>query len=272
VEGRNETLTVTASGESKRPRFLPIVSSHVLAMSLAKRGGFDGFVVEAPVAGGHNAPPRVDAPRNERGEPVYGPRDEVDLEKMRGLRLPFWLAGGTGRTGGLRAALAAGATGIQVGTLFAWCDESGMSDDVKRAVLAAVARGDVDVRTDAEASPTGYPFKLATWPGSATPSRERICDLGYLRVAYATPEGGIGYRCASEPVDDYVRKGGRVEDTVGRLCLCNGLLATVGFGQKRGLTVEPPLITSGDDLVRLRSFLAGRERYSAADVLEHLLA
>jgi hypothetical protein len=93
-----------------------------------------------------------------------------------------------------------------------------------------------------------------------------------MRVAYVTPEGGIGYRCASEPVDDYVRKGGRLADTVGRLCLCNGLLATVGLGQARGEgVVEPPLVTSGDDLLRLRSFLDGRERYSAADVLEHLL-
>jgi len=29
------------------------------------------------------------------GEPVYGPRDEVDLARLRALGLPFWLAGGT---------------------------------------------------------------------------------------------------------------------------------------------------------------------------------
>jgi NAD(P)H-dependent flavin oxidoreductase YrpB (nitropropane dioxygenase family) len=278
LEGREEMLTLDPRAHCdaavNRPRFLPIVSSHVLAMSLAKRGGVDGFVVEAPIAGGHNAPPRVDAPRNERGEPVYGPRDEVDLAKLRDLGLPFWLAGGTGRRGGLATALASGAAGIQVGTLFAFCDESGIAEEVKRSALMAVARGDVDVRTDPDASPTGYPFKLVTWPGATTQTdaRERLCDLGYLRVAYVTPEGGIGYRCASEPVDDYVRKGGRLADTVGRLCLCNGLLATVGLGQARGEgVVEPPLVTSGDDLLRLRSFLDGRERYSAADVLEHLL-
>jgi NAD(P)H-dependent flavin oxidoreductase YrpB (nitropropane dioxygenase family) len=281
LEGRDEMLTLDpgrhleAQAPLERPRFLPIVSSHVLAMSLAKRGGVDGFVVEAPVAGGHNAPPRVDAPLNERGEPVYGPRDEVDLAKLRDLGLPFWLAGGTGRPGSLRAALAEGATGIQVGTLFAFCDESGMARGIKRSVLQSVARGDVDVRTDPAASPTGYPFKLVTWPGGATQTetRERLCDLGYLRVAYLTPRGTIGYRCASEPVTDYVRKGGRIEDTVGRLCLCNGLLATIDLGQARGDdVVERPLVTSGDDLVRLRSFLAGRDHYGADDVLEHLLA
>ena len=279
LEGREETLGLDprahCDANVTRPRFLPIVSSHVLAMSLAKRGGVNGFVVEAPIAGGHNAPPRVDAPRNERGEPVYGPRDEVDMARMRDLGLPFWLAGGTGRPGGLEAALANGAAGIQVGTLFAFCDESGIAEEFKRSVLSAVRRGDADVRTDPEASPTGYPFKVVTWPGGTTQTdaRQRLCDLGYLRVPYLNPEGRIGYRCASEPVDDYVRKGGRIADTLGRLCLCNGLLATVGLGQARGEgIVEPPLVTSGDDLLRLGCFLAGRERYSAGDVLEHLLA
>jgi NAD(P)H-dependent flavin oxidoreductase YrpB (nitropropane dioxygenase family) len=282
ADGRSEVLAFDpqAHGDAvrvalTRPRFLPIVSSHVLAMSLAKRagGGVDGFVVEAPVAGGHNAPPRVEAPRNERGEPVYGPRDEVDLAKMRELGLPFWLAGGAGRPGGLRAALREGAAGIQVGTLFAYCDESSIAEPIKRSVLAAVARGEAVVRTDPEASPTGYPFKLVAWPEATSSERERRCDLGYLRVAFVGPDGSIGYRCASEPVQDYVRKGGRLEDTVGRQCLCNGLLATVGLAQTLGDgTVEPPLVTSGDDLVRLGAFLEGRASYSAVDVIEHLLA
>ena len=260
----------------KRPRFLPIVSSHVLAMSMAKRPGVDGFVIEAPIAGGHNAPPRVDVPWNERGEPVYGPRDEVDLSKLRDLGKPFWLAGGAGRPEGLRDAIAQGATGIQVGTLFAYCDESGITPELKRSVLAAVKRGEVDVRTDPEASPTGYPFKRVEWNEAPkeTHPRERRCDLGYLRVAYvAGPDGTINYRCASEPVEDYVRKGGHIEDTVGRQCLCNGLLATVGLGQhQKDGSVELPMVTSGDDLKRLGAFLDGRDHYAAADVLDHLLS
>jgi len=131
------------------------------------------------------------------------------------------------------------------------------------------------VRTDPEASPTGYPFKVVEWKEAPveTHPRERRCDLGYLRAAYAAPDGTIGYRCASEPVDDYVRKGGHVEDTVGRQCLCNGLLATVGLGQKqKDGSVELPMVTSGDDLKRLGEFLAGREHYGAADVLEYLLS
>ena len=44
----------------KRPKFLAIISSVTLAIMMTKKatGRVDGFVVEAPVAGGHNAPPR----------------------------------------------------------------------------------------------------------------------------------------------------------------------------------------------------------------------
>jgi NAD(P)H-dependent flavin oxidoreductase YrpB (nitropropane dioxygenase family) len=261
----------------QRPRFLPIIASTSLATVLARKasGRVDGFIIEGPTAGGHNAPPRGDPRFNERGEPLYGERDVVDLAKVRELGLPFWLAGGTGHAGRLQEAQQAGAAGIQVGTLFAYCDESGLRDDLKRSVLEHVARGQVDVFTDPQASPTGYPFKVVHWdadPG-ATAERERVCDLGYLRVAYFTPEGTIDYRCASEPVDAYVRKGGKVEDTEGRRCLCNSLLANIGHPQLRaGGQLEPPLLTSGDDLVSLSTFLAGRSRYSAADVVAYLLS
>ena len=50
-------------------------------------------------------------------------------------------------------------------------------------------------------------------------ARPRLCDLGYLRTPTIAPAARIGYRCPAEPVDAYVRKGGAVEDTVGRACL-----------------------------------------------------
>lgn len=257
-----------------RPRFLAIVASNSLATMLARKasGKVDGFVVEGPTAGGHNAPPRGEPRWNERGEPLYGPRDEVDLAKLRELGLPFWLAGGAGHPDRLRAALAAGAAGIQVGTLFAFCDESGVADELKRTIVARAARGELDVRTDAQASPTGYPFKIVEWPEDPAVGveRERVCDVGYLRVAYARPDGSIDFRCSGEPVDTYVAKGGRREDTPGRRCLCNSLMATIGLGQARAGYTEPPLVTSGDDLVTMAGFLAGRTRYTAADVLTYL--
>lgn len=261
----------------QRPLFLAIIASNSLATMLARKasGRIDGFVIEGPTAGGHNAPPRG-APRfNERGEPLYGERDVVNLLEIAELGLPFWLAGGAGRKGSLGVALGAGAAGIQVGTLFAYCEESGLAQHLKHTVLRHAARGEVTVMTDPRASPTGYPFKVVTWPGgpATNAARDRLCDLGGLRVAYCTPEGKIGYRCPGEPVEAYVKKGGKAEDTVGRQCLCNALTADLGLGQVRADgEVEPPLVTSGDDLEHIGEFLAGREQYSADEVLDYLMA
>jgi tyrosine phenol-lyase len=262
-------------GPLKRPRFLPIISASSLATTLARKatGRVDGFVVEGPTAGGHNAPPRGEPRFNEYGEPIYGERDVVDLEKMRDLGLPFWLAGGMGSPEGLKAALAAGATGIQVGTLFAYCDESELTEEIRTQVLAAVSSEKVRVRTDPRASPTGYPFKVVEAEGmeSQDDTRVRVCDIGYLRTAYLTADGKLGYRCSAEPVDAFVNKGGDISDTIGRRCLCNGLFANIGLPQARNEGLELPLVTSGDDLTSLGSFVAGRAGYSAADVIAHLL-
>src|SRR5690606_12976418 len=113
----------------------------------------DALVVELPPAGGHNAPPRGPRRVDDHGEPVYGPRDEVDLGEVAALGLPFWVAGGYGSAAGLRAATAAGARGVQVGTAFALCEESGMDADLRRDVLVAAASGELTVRTDPLASP-----------------------------------------------------------------------------------------------------------------------
>lgn len=259
-----------------RPRFLAIVSAHSLATTLARKanGRVDGFIIEGPTAGGHNAPPRGELSLNSLGEPIYSDRDVVDLEKVRELGLPFWMAGGMGSPDGLRTALAAGAAGIQVGTLFAYCDESGLAADIKARVLDGVRADAVRILTDPRASPTGYPFKVVDVDGldSQNEERERICDLGYLRTPYRTATGKLGYRCPAEPVDAYVAKGGDFADTVGRRCLCNGLAANIGQPQRRLSGEEKPLVTSGDDLVSLGGFLAGRERYSSSDVIEYLLS
>lgn len=260
----------------QRPLFFPIISSSSLAIMLARKasGRVDGFIIEGPTAGGHNAPPRGDMTFNDKGEPIYGERDVVDLDKVKALGLPFWLAGGVGRPGYLVEALDAGAAGIQVGTLFAFCDESGFTTEIKSSVLSHVLRGEAEVFTDAHASPTGFPFKVVRWADDPAKGveRERVCDLGYLRSAYRTPEGKMGYRCASEPIDAYIKKGGTAEEAEGRKCLCNALLADIGHAQVRGDTVEQPLITSGDDLIQLGALLRGRTHYSAADVLDYLLA
>ena len=266
--------------ELHRPRFLAIVSSNTLATTMLRRasGRVDGFVIESPTAGGHNAPPRGKLQLSDAGEPVYGERDRVNIEELRALGVPFWLAGGYGSASKLRDALEQGAAGIQVGTAFALSRESGLHPDLKTSLLAQAAAGAGQVFTDPLASPTGFPFKVAQLEGtSSAPAiyqqRKRICDLGYLREPYVTPGGTIGYRCAAEPVENYVAKGGKAEDTIGRKCLCNALLANIGHAQSRAdQTVEPALVTAGDDLNTAAQFLApGQTSYSAAEVVQSLL-
>lgn len=259
-----------------RPRFLAILSSNVLAATMLKKanGRVDGFIIEGDTAGGHNAPPRGKLQLNEAGEPVYGERDRVDLKKIRELGLPFWLAGGYGTPERLREALDAGAAGVQVGTPFAFCAESGLNDQSKREILKQVVAGKARVFTDPVASPTGFPFKVVELEGSLSSrdvylARPRICDLGYLREAYRTPEGAIDFRCAGEPLSVYLSKGGKAEDAEGRKCLCNALLATIGHPQVRnGKHCEAPLITSGNGLTALGRFIPpDGSAYHAADVL-----
>ncbi|MDP2958519.1 MAG: nitronate monooxygenase [Longimicrobiales bacterium] len=263
-----------------RPAFLPIVASNSLATMMARKasGSIEGFIVEGPTAGGHNAPPRGPRQFNERGEPLYGERDVVDLQKLAELGLPFWVAGGAGRPGRLEEVRAQGAAGVQVGTLFAYSDESGLRADLKARVIHAALAGKVDVYTDDRASPTGFPFKVVTLGDTLSDAgvyekRQRVCDLGYLRTPYRREDGKIRFRCASEPVDTFLKKGGSLEETVGRKCLCNGLVATIGAGQVRDNEAgeESPILTSGDDLVILDRFLRGRTHYTAADVLDYLL-
>jgi nitronate monooxygenase len=264
-----------------RPKFLAIVSSNTLATTMLRRatGKVDGLVIESPTAGGHNAPPRGKLQLNAVGEPVYGERDRVNIAELRTLGVPFWLAGGYGNPEKLREALDQGAAGVQTGTAFAFSRESGLRSDLKYRLLEQAVAGAGQVFTDPLASPTGFPFKVAQLEGTSShlnvyEERARVCDLGYLREPYVTSEGGIGYRCAAEPVANYVAKGGDAENTVGRKCLCNSLLANVGYAQVRnGATVEPALVTIGDDLNTVAQFLApGRESYGAADVVERLLS
>ncbi len=262
------------------PRFLAIVSSNTLAQFLAKdpETAPDGFVVETPLAGGHNAPPRGRLRLDELGQPIYGEQDAVDLERLARLGKPFWLAGGYGRPDRLEEALRLGAQGVQVGTAFAFCAESDFDPRLKREVLTRSAAGDLEVRTDALASPSGYPFKVVQLEGTQSDAglrevRRRRCDLGYLRVPALDGSGALVQRCPAEPVRSYVEKGGRGEDTPGRVCLCNALLAAVGLAQLGPGGPELPIVTAGDDVERVTRFLRpGASSYGAADVIARLLA
>ena len=263
-----------------RPRFLAIIASNTLASFLAKsvHGRPDGFVIEGNIAGGHNAPPRAALVLDDEGQPVYGLRDDVDLHALKALGIPFWLAGGYGSPDRLRDALEAGAEGIQVGSAFALCDESGIDPSIKLDIVTCALAGKLSVHTDPRASPSGYPFKVVALDNTVSDpetydSRPRVCDLGFLRTAYLRDGGTIGYRCPAEPEADYVAKGGALDDTEGRKCLCNGLLATIGLGQLGKQGPEPPIVTAGDDLERaLRVLAIDGGTYTASDVVDYLLS
>ena len=148
----------------KRPAFLAIVSLEdlVKALALSDSEAPDGFVIEHHTAGGHNANPVGPLTRDASGQPIYGDKDEADLAAIRDVDIHFWLAGGYGSREGLEQALAAGAKGVQVGSVFALAEESGMKADYRTAILNEFRKGTDDaslVRTTMF-SPTGFSFKV----------------------------------------------------------------------------------------------------------------
>ena len=275
----NEFLNVNNLPTITRPAFLAIVSSDIVAKSMERKatGIVNGYVVENYKAGGHNAPPRKDRTLPDNGMGSYGTKDDPDLEKIQALGKPFWLAGQFSEPGQFKQALAAGATGVQVGTPFAFCSDSGMREDVRQQVVKESLAGTLKVETSFRASPTGYPFKLVHLSGEQfsvdnLKKRSRVCDMGYLRTLVRTDDDKLLWRCPAEPVDAYVSKGGTAESCEGRLCLCNGLASTAGYGQMRKQDRESVMITSGEDVVNLARFVkSGATEYSAHDVIEHIL-
>jgi nitronate monooxygenase len=284
--GQGHTLSFdpgrVASGECpnlNRPEFLAVVSSDVVAKSLLRKanGRVQGFVVENHTAGGHNAPPRSKCHHQDPPVREYGSRDVPDLAKIKALNRPFWLAGGYASPDRLKEARQAGAEGIQVGTAFAFCTESGILNWIKQAVIERQMKGTLKVLTDFQASPTGFPFKrIRLFPPAGQDQdrskRKRICDLGHLRRLYWETKSQLGFRCPSEPVSAFVAKGGSRQETEGKRCLCNGLLATIGLGQPEGRAQELPIITAGADFSFLSRVLdRSRMSYSVRDVLGYLL-
>ncbi|MCH6254952.1 hypothetical protein MLD52_00210 [Puniceicoccaceae bacterium K14] len=258
-----------------RPKFLAIVSSHVLAMSLARVEGVDGFIVESPAAGGHNARPRGWNPSS--GEPLeYGSRDDANLGRLKKLGRPFWLAGGQTGADAILKAKEAGAIGIQVGTAFAYCSDSGMNWSIRRRALASVRAKIANVDTEGNGSPTGFPFKTLNLPATeggrnAGDRKRQECAHGYLRSAYRKDDGSLGWRCSAEPIERFIAKGGVVEDCTGRRCLCNGLLATAGHSHvMKGGELELPLVTSGN-VDCLEQFVGKKGDYDANTVVDHFI-
>jgi NAD(P)H-dependent flavin oxidoreductase YrpB (nitropropane dioxygenase family) len=265
-----------------QPRFLAIISSYTLAKALAENPATRpyGFIVEGQEAGGHNAPPgRIAFDNAGRQILRYTNEDRADIDAIAGLGLPFWLAGACATPECLKEALARGASGIQFGTAAALTGQSGMEPELRAKALAMLSKKELKV-SNTIVSPTGFPFKVAQIPGTiadllAYDSRRRICDIGYLQTIYLKEDGTLGCRCPSEPIDEFVKKGGRVQNTAGRACLCNALLASAGLAQRRAEGyIEPPIVTLGEDFRTPEELLAGlpssQSTYTIGKLMLHL--
>ena len=272
---------VPAGTKIKKPKFLAIISVDVLGTYLARDEETrpDGFIIEHNSAGGHNAPPRGKWEFDTNGEPIYGPKDIADIEKMKKLDLPFWLAGTYGSPERVKAALKQGAAGVQVGTLFAISNHSGFSGKTRKQLLDKLKSDTLEIKTDVKASPTSFPIKIAKLEGHTSTSegfaaRPKLCDLGYLREPAISETGRTIYRCPSEPDDQFIKKGGAVEDIDGRKCLCNGLMANIGLPQvRKDGYVEAPIVTLGSDIEGAKVLLKSHpDGYGADEAVNWLLS
>ena len=272
---------VPSGTKIKKPKFLAIISVDVLGTYLARDEETrpDGFIIEHNSAGGHNAPPRGKWEFDANGEPIYGPKDIADIEKMKKLGLPFWLAGTYGSPERVKAALNQGAAGVQVGTLFAISNHSGFSGKTRKQLLDKLKSNSLEIKTDVKASPTSFPIKIAKLEGHTSTTegfaaRPKLCDLGYLREPAISESGRTIYRCPSEPDDQFIKKGGAVEDIDGRKCLCNGLMANIGLPQARkDGYVEAPIVTLGSDIEGAKVLLKSHpDGYGADEAVNWLLS
>ena len=272
------------------PAFLAIVSLENLVQALAhsQTEPPDGFIIEHHTAGGHNAGPQGPLKKDEKGQPIYGPDDEPDLQAIRQVGLPFWLAGGYGSREKLAQALAAGATGVQVGSVFALSEESGIKSAYRSAIMAQLKKemDDSKMVLTTLFSPTGFPFKVVQLDDTLADqavytNRLRVCDIGLLQQRGLSKPAADGtrrlfQRCPAAPLDDFVSKRGLPLNTTDRRCLCNGLLSCVGLGQaglQNGQQIEEPaIVTLGNHLDGIRRLSRnGQSPYWVRDVVADIL-
>ena len=274
----------------RRPAFLAIASLENLIISLAhsQSEAPDGFIVEHHTAGGHNAGPQGPIQLDKSGQPRYSELDEPNLDAIRKIGLPFWLAGGYGSHEKLQQALSSGATGVQVGSVFALTEESGIKSVFRTAILNEIKKGTNDdtlVHTTMF-SPTGFPFKVVQLNDTLASevvytTRPRICDIGLLQQNGLKKPDNDGkrrlfLRCSAAPIDGFINKRGLIQNTENRRCLCNGLLSCVGLGQvvehEGKMVEEPAIVTLGNHLDGIRRLShQGQTPYWVQDVVNDIL-
>jgi len=269
--------------ELSRPFFIGVEGNHICAKGVPDA---DAYVFEEKEGGGHSMPCRS-GKLTARGEPKYGEKDAMDLDKLKRIldkneeinryRQPFWRAGGY--AGKLKLAQEEGAVGVQIGSLAALSRHSGIYPELRNRVLDAILDETLDIIDengklvhtvifkDPLVSASGFPFNVTQVKGTLSERQlydsriRKRCDLGYLAEPYLD-NGTVRLRCPGEKIEDYVnKKGGNVENTYGRGCLCNSLLTNLGYNSPNELA----LVTLGSDIDSIRAIVKRHGRDYGAD-------
>lgn len=131
IEEKVKIVFTSAGNPSKYTSFLKergIIVAHVIAnVKFAKKceeAGVDAIVAEGFEAGGHNG-------REETTTLALIP------EILKATSLPLMAAGGIGSGQSIMAAMALGADGVQIGSLFAAAKESSAHQNFKQAIIEA---------------------------------------------------------------------------------------------------------------------------------------
>ena len=255
-------------GTFEPPKLIPILSNYAFARRVLDvwNREYDGarpfaFVLENHRAGGHNAPPR--------NKESFTATDELEsyFDKVLALGIPIYVAGdfpAGGKRGDFEYWRNRGAYGLQIGSRFALCRESGMREDLRHRVLEGNRDGAQKVQTSAHFSPTGYPIKYVPLSGTLSDdvvyqSRERVCNRLYLTQSHfeTQPDGSVreSYICPAMPVKAYLKNGGEESETEGRVCLCNALFSAAGIYDD----IEAPIVTLGESGERIVRDLSARQ-------------
>ncbi|MDH0893578.1 MULTISPECIES: nitronate monooxygenase [unclassified Pseudomonas] len=150
---------------------------------LAEAAGVDALVAQGVEAGGHRG---VFAP--ERGDAAIGTLALVRLLAKRS-RLPVIAAGGIMDGAGIRAAMALGAAGVQLGTAFVLCPESS-ANAAYRAALKGEKAGRTEITSNLSGRPArGLPNRLYGDLGAALPDYPICYDAAKALHAVASARG-----------------------------------------------------------------------------------
>ncbi|TSC82779.1 MAG: 2-nitropropane dioxygenase [Parcubacteria group bacterium Gr01-1014_20] len=195
----------------------------------------DAVVLEGPLAGGHLGFNVEDISKPEfRLEELFGPVKEV---AQKNGDFPVVVAGGIYAREDIVRWMNVGADGVQIGTRFAATDESGASEEFKRAIVAA-REEDIEVVTN-PGSPAGMPFRIIkSSPGyqqALSRGRPLLCDKQYLL------HGGEDGRMTCLALEGYEA-----------FCICNALLSAADSND----TSDLPIFTVGTNASRVDRILS----------------